>query len=889
MSNNSPKSTLQAITDMASSVQTYVTGQLYFSGLHDTPDGYQDGYFLKSSTTGIEYSQIIEEVSELPQTVEHGKLVSWQCGIYIGCDGSWNKISEDSAQAIDDPNVPGCINTASELALYQEYKDNFVAENMDNAIELALTRGDNPADSIYNVCTYIDTQHQEVSLSPETAWIERSYIDQQTTSSRQQFEFMDSCARFHESDPTLFLRPYYNGFQRCRYNSVTATVDVVATVNRMSLRDIQAIDIEQEQFPITYALVKNANQLTPVTSDNTGENFVYAFNDNNKLYNAVKNFPHRTRLSPTYPIENNNYHHNGIELANGMIIDLYRADGTWYDFFDVEEFWEYNPDNSIGAYDDMGTLVSKDTFETVRVGDYAMIRHWDIYEWQNSNNNLNLNKRPFLLDTRNTSRASHSSSDLKYVTYHFRHQWRNNVPFGPTYVHTFEFDESTQEYKQKGNVISVENNGMRDNSFSDNAMDHHFHNIQISDDGNKLMMPHWQAGNNASMRIYEFNAASENWEISHIIPFPFDRNVFQKPNQEIFSFYSPFSVNFKENIIVFGEHQNDAVNPDNASSNTDSSLPNQWINPGGRTWVCEIDYDNLLFKPIHVTDSHFYNFSLRYDISRDGNTIAWSRGWVNASEPNFNTYGSTTMEAHKVITLKKLNNTWIQYEIEGAYKSALNNDGNFIVAEQGKTVPNSTSWWEQLGYSNFTEALQGGDYYALYQIPDATVTYLSATATTPHKWNTNLKTYYFNGENWENAFIDLSYSKSRENEYDVDSSNNNYVYLINEAGTAESFPVISPDGTALLLEGSIYATANGIYSPSSSATRFNNSIKFEESTYKWAIVQGETTLTLSAQVDGQCTFVEWSSTDAVINQLNNSQTTVIINKDTSITGVFDCR
>lgn len=893
MATNTNKLTLQAITDMARSVQTYVTGQLYFSGLHDTPDGYQDGYFLKSSATGIEYSQIIEEVSELPQTVEHGKLVSWQCGIYIGCDGSWNKISEDSEQAIDDPNVPGCINTASELALYQEYKDNFVAENMDNAMESALTGGDNPSDSIYNVCTYIDTQYQEVSLSQETAWIERANINNQNTASRAEFETMDSGSRFHESDDTLFLRQKYNGFERCKYNSITGEVEVITTLDNFGLTGSYIYD---RQSCITSHSSPDLKYVAIAISPNHGEErikiYVFEFNENTQTYEQKGGTIFFTH-------DNDVKHFRNIQISDdGSKLFVPVLDNGDYVKMKVFQFNEQLRNDAINEFESIQD-------EEFPISYYVLCRDksgdGDLYTAQE------------VLDS-----TSITDSDKKkyFRDFVINDNYRLHN-FFKTYVDPdqltegFSWSDIRDCYKnmEEDSMIQLTNNtnnghllaaymyisihqangGLLEDSAGSNSVAKVDPQLNKPDAGTSMpIISHqWEQHLPAPgqyLKINFRNLDSDNyhgllsgWEVTNVIPFPFEKLI-QANWQNIYSFcYNPFSINFKEGIVVLGEHQEDTQIPDNVSPNIPeaghSGLEDQYINPGGRTWICEIDYDNNLLQPIHVTSSHFYNFSPRYDISRNGDMISWSRGWVRA----LSFFKPITMEQHKTRTLHNSGGTWNQYDIDGVYKSSLNNDGNFMVAEEGKTIPNEEDWWVSLGYDSADLAQQGGQYYGINPFIDLSF------------WDTSLQTYYFNGNSWELAFASKPYRKTIDS-YDFftkDAADS--AYLITEEGLSQSFPKISSGGTALLLEGSIYATANGIYSPSSSAARFNNSIKFEESTYKWAIVQGETTLTLSAQVDGQCTFVEWSSTDAAINQLNNSQTTVIINQDTSITGVFDCR
>jgi hypothetical protein len=901
MATNTNKLTLQAITDMARSVQTYVTGQLYFSGLHDTPDGYQDGYFLKSSATGIEYSQIIEEVSELPQTVEHGKLVSWQCGIYIGCDGNWNKISEDSAQAIDDPNVPGCINTASELSLYQEYKDNFVAENMDNAIESALTGGDNPADSIYNVCTYIDTQHQEVSLSPETAWIERTNINNQNTASRAEVETMDSGSRFHESDDTLFLRQKYHGFERCKYNPTTGEVEVITTLDNFGLTNYYYQNrrscITSHSSPdLKYIAVA----ITPDDNLDRIKIYVFEFNENTQTYE---------QKGGTIFLHHDNYvkHFRNIQISDdGSKLFVPVIDNGNYVKMKIFQFNEQLRNDAVNEFESIQGAEFPISYYIPCGGDRG--ENGDLFTAQevidSTSFTTDQKKVWFNILVINDDYRLHNFVK-KYVD---PDQWMaGNFATNVCYKNTEE-DATIQLYSEgvingtrraallRNDIYQADGRLLTGDGYSQriSKIDPQ---LNIPDAGTFLWTGSsygWEQHLPAPGQYLkvDFSEGLENdnyygllsgWEVTNVIPFPFEKLVNPHPSKNGAESvcYNPFSINFKEGIVVLGEHQEDTQNPDNVSPNVaeDEALQDQYINPGGRTWICKIDYDNNLFTTEHVTHSHFYNFSPRYDISRDGNMISWSRGWIKASA----FYKPITMEKHKTRTLYKSGDTWNQYDIDGVYKSSLNNDGNFIVAEEGKTIPNEEEWWLSLGYDSADQARQGGDYYGFDPFENIAF------------WDTSLQTYYFNGNSWELAFASKPYRKTADS-YRLwqDGSPPNGIiltvaYLATEEGQPQSFPKISSGGTALLLEGSIYATANGIYSPSSSATRFNNSIKFEESTYKWAIVQGETTLTLSAQVDGQCTFVEWSSTDAVINQLNNSQTTVIINKDTSITGVFDCR
>ena len=166
MTTNTNKLTLQAITDMARSVQTYVSGQLYFSGLHDTPDGYQDGYFLKSSTTGIEYSQVVKNVTELPAEIIDGQLLSLECELYVGCNGEWKNLGSPAVPEID--TLPGCVTGLLEAVEYNAYRQTFLANNISDNFANGFLENDNISDSIHNVCLFSDNSRSEVKIDETT-------------------------------------------------------------------------------------------------------------------------------------------------------------------------------------------------------------------------------------------------------------------------------------------------------------------------------------------------------------------------------------------------------------------------------------------------------------------------------------------------------------------------------------------------------------------------------------------------------------------------------------------------------------------------------------------------------------------------------------------------
>ena len=72
-----------------------------------------------------------------------------------------------------------------------------------------------------------------------------------------------------------------------------------------------------------------------------------------------------------------------------------------------------------------------------------------------------------------------------------------------------------------------------------------------------------------------------------------------------------------------------------------------------------------------------------------------------------------------------------------------------------------------------------------------------------------------------------------------------------------------------------------------------NSVKIEESTYKWGIFANNQDINITAtpfnDPNGSiCTFKEWKSSDLPTFPRNNAQETIFIDRDASITGCFEC-
>jgi hypothetical protein len=130
-------------------------GTVYFTGLKDTPNEYAIGEYLKSNDNGLEYidsntlaqelpviPDVYDSLSLVPDPNEHdGHLIQIGCELYISCNGQWVKIETNlNIDPVATPELPGCVKTVTDYAEYSAYKENFVTENLLDAFELGSTQ-----------------------------------------------------------------------------------------------------------------------------------------------------------------------------------------------------------------------------------------------------------------------------------------------------------------------------------------------------------------------------------------------------------------------------------------------------------------------------------------------------------------------------------------------------------------------------------------------------------------------------------------------------------------------------------------------------------------------------------------------------------------------------
>ena len=166
-----------------SKVGAYVSDQLYFNKLKDTPTGYQghsgDYLVVNDGETGIHFTGIekiaadltdygfgggasstIPSYTELPDVIENdGKIVSSGCDLYHSCNGTWNKIGGESIPPPDE--APACVTNLAEYNQYQEYKDTFLADNLGNTFDQMLNSNNDISSLIFDVCLFPESSLED--------------------------------------------------------------------------------------------------------------------------------------------------------------------------------------------------------------------------------------------------------------------------------------------------------------------------------------------------------------------------------------------------------------------------------------------------------------------------------------------------------------------------------------------------------------------------------------------------------------------------------------------------------------------------------------------------------------------------------------------------------
>jgi len=159
-----------------------------FSGLQDTPSGYQghsgDYLVVNDNESGIHFTGIekiaadltdygfldgqsstIPSYTELPDATENdGKIVALGCDLYFSCDGEWIELGKKADQVTLPPGSdnPGCVENLSDLVLYENYKQQYIEDHQADIFERNLKGL--PPEKIHEVCLYTFDSRNTVKI-----------------------------------------------------------------------------------------------------------------------------------------------------------------------------------------------------------------------------------------------------------------------------------------------------------------------------------------------------------------------------------------------------------------------------------------------------------------------------------------------------------------------------------------------------------------------------------------------------------------------------------------------------------------------------------------------------------------------------------------------------
>jgi hypothetical protein len=172
MATNTNKLMLSGIYQMGKTIRENIT----FTGLQDTPPNYAFKQYLESTTDGLQYvnaHDLATTLGSIPKQYQdgvnfEGQLVNSGCDLYLVCNGQWIKYySYNGILSSDSSDIPDCVNTVEELALYEQYKDYTTSEYGTNLFDEELNEP-NPSTDFHNVCLFSSDSNSKVSIDETT-------------------------------------------------------------------------------------------------------------------------------------------------------------------------------------------------------------------------------------------------------------------------------------------------------------------------------------------------------------------------------------------------------------------------------------------------------------------------------------------------------------------------------------------------------------------------------------------------------------------------------------------------------------------------------------------------------------------------------------------------
>ena len=326
--------------DMGSVIKTYVSGQLYFSGLHDTPTDYQghSGEYIvvNDNESGIHFTGIekiaadltdygfggttlnIPKYTTLPDPITNdGKILASSCDLYYSCDGEWTKIIQFSEDTIPE-TYPACVKTQSEMIEYNTYKDEIADQQMESAFVDSLNGESNVLD-LRNVCLIKKEPTSSININPDQAWHQISSLSISSASVVMR-DYQKNTYIINDTKDK-FLIPWLR--------SSTANTYSVRIVNEQGETLFSFSGFGSTTFVSITSDFKYIAHMTLISSETSDKEInLYKLNESNNSYESYGKIQHTT-FSRTYGFR---ISENGQKIAcsgSGKIGIFEENGGNW--------------------------------------------------------------------------------------------------------------------------------------------------------------------------------------------------------------------------------------------------------------------------------------------------------------------------------------------------------------------------------------------------------------------------------------------------------------------------------------------------------------------------------------------------------------------------------
>jgi hypothetical protein len=163
-----------------------ITGATHFTGLLDTPTGYEHGKYLQSNNNELQYIDAYQLSDDLPVKpnqfdktnvpdatgIYDGEIININCVPYIACNAHWVPVVT-SDQVFNVPaGYPTCLESQQDVNAYDIYQNNVANTLVEQSLISALL-GQTFTPVLHNVCL-----HKQETKNPFDQYQNKLYIQE---------------------------------------------------------------------------------------------------------------------------------------------------------------------------------------------------------------------------------------------------------------------------------------------------------------------------------------------------------------------------------------------------------------------------------------------------------------------------------------------------------------------------------------------------------------------------------------------------------------------------------------------------------------------------------------------------------------------------------------